>query len=196
MLNYSDFLIKQVILGYSTFMIQSSRLFSKNILEVDPPRVTHGKEPIYLSVWLILKQQLLLKHLYLLVTWGKKEGKYMIKKSTLFSIAKYFFLVMQVECFQGAPKCFSKGKMMFYYFQMFSSVLFMMKIHCCIPFVYLTFTSFFLSYVLNGNPHITYRFCEIKATLIVGREVIKGGFLNLCTSFCSINPLNGSVVLI
>ena len=102
-----------MILGYSTFMIQSSRLFSKNILEVDPPRVTHGKEPIYLSVWLILKQQLLLKHLYLLVTWGKKEGKYMIKKSTLFSIAKYFFWLCKWSVFRVHQNAFQREKWCF-----------------------------------------------------------------------------------
>ena len=70
-----------------------------------------------------------------------------------------------------------------------------MKIYFCIPFVYLPFTSFFLSYVLNNNPHITHRFCEIKATLTVESEVIKGGFVNLCTSFCLFNSLNVSVSL-
>ena len=54
---------------------------------------------------------------------------------------------------------------------------------------------FFLSYVFNNNPHITHRSCEIKAALIVGREVTKGGFVNLCTSFCSFNSLNVSVSL-
>ena len=55
---------------------------------------------------------------------------------------------------------------------------------------------FFCSYVLNNNPHITHRSCEIKAVLIVGREVTKGGFVNLCTSFCSFNSLNVSVSVI
>ena len=55
---------------------------------------------------------------------------------------------------------------------------------------------FFSSYVFNNNPHITHRSCEIKAALIVGREVTKGGFVNLCTSFCSFNSLNVSVSLI
>ena len=55
---------------------------------------------------------------------------------------------------------------------------------------------FFLSYVFNNNPHITHRSCEIKAALIVGREVTKGGFVNLCTSFCSFNLLNVSVSLV
>ena len=32
-----------------------------------------------------------MKHLYILVIWGKKEGKYIIRKSTLFSLGKYFF---------------------------------------------------------------------------------------------------------
>ena len=73
-----------------------------------------------------------------------------------------------------------------------------MKIYFCIPFLYLTFILevFFLPYVLNNNPHITYRSCEIKATLIVGREVIKVGFVNLCTSFCSFNSLSVSLSLI
>ena len=47
------------------------------------------------------------------------------------------------------------GKMMFYHFQMFFSPIFM-KIHFCIPFVYLKLTSFFfLSLVLKNHPHIT-----------------------------------------
>ena len=72
---------------------------------------------------------------------------------------------------------------------MFCSVLFMkMQLYTlCILDI------FFLSYVLNNNPHITCRFCKIKATLNVGRQVIKGGFVNLCTSFCSFNPFNASV---
>ena len=55
---------------------------------------------------------------------------------------------------------------------------------------------FFLPYVLNNNPLITYKSCETKATLIVGEKVTKGGFLNLCTSFCSFNSLSVSVSLI
>ena len=63
-------------------------------------------------------------------------------------------------------------------------------------FCILDIYQFFYSYVLNNNPYITYRFCEIKATLIVGREVTKGGFVNLCTSLCSFNSLNVSTALI
>ena len=33
--------------------------------------------------------------------------------------------------------------------------------------------------------HITYRFCHIKPTFIVGREVTESGSVNLCTPFCS-----------
>ena len=81
---------------------------------------------------------------------------------------------------------------------MFYSDLFL-KIHFCIPFVYLKLACFFplfLSLAFKNNPHITYRFCEIKATLIVGREATKGGFVNLCIPFCSFNPLNASVAFI
>ena len=81
MLNYSDFLIKQVVLGHSPFIIQFSRLSPPKRLEIDPPTATHGKEPSHLNAWSVLKQQLLLKHLYILVIWGNKEGKYMIKKA-------------------------------------------------------------------------------------------------------------------
>ena len=52
---------------------------------------------------------------------------------------------------------------------------------------------FFLSYVLNNNPHITHRSCEIKFALIVRREVTRGGLINLFTSFCSFNSLNVSI---
>ena len=60
----------------------------------------------------------------------------------------------------------------------------------------LNINQFFSSDVLNNNPHITYRFCEIKTTFIVGRGVTKGGFINLYTPFFSFNPLNVSVALI
>ena len=95
-----------MVLGHSPFIIQFSRVFFPKRLEIDPPTVTHGKEPLHLNAWSILKQQLLLKHLYILVIWGKKEGKFMIKKAPCFFLAIFFFffLVMQVERF----KCFSK----------------------------------------------------------------------------------------
>ena len=92
-----------MVLGHSALIIQFSRFFFPKRLEIDPPTVTHGKEPLHLNAWSILKQQLLLKHLYILVIWGKKEGKFMIKKAPCFFLA-IFFLVMQVERF----KCFSK----------------------------------------------------------------------------------------
>ena len=95
-----------MVLGHSPFIIQFSRVFFPKRLEIDPPTVTHGKEPLHLNAWSILKQQLLLKHLYILVILGKKEGKYMIKKAPCI-LAILFFLVMQVESFKGF-KCFPK----------------------------------------------------------------------------------------
>ena len=91
MLNYSDFLIKLVVLGHSPFIIQFSRFFFSKDLKLTPPTVTHGKEPLHLSAWSILKQQLLLKHLHILVIWGKKEGKFMIKKAPSLFLAIFFF---------------------------------------------------------------------------------------------------------
>ena len=56
MLNYSDFLIKWVVLGHSAFIIQFSRVYFPKRLEIDLPTVTHGKEPLHLNSWSILKQ--------------------------------------------------------------------------------------------------------------------------------------------
>ena len=118
----------------------------------------------------------------------------MIKKSTLFFLTICFFGYAS-GVFLGYPKMLSKGK---------NHVLSFVDVLLCLIrkdiFLYtlciFEVISFFLSYVLNISPHITYRFCEIKATLIVEKEVTKGGFVNLCTSFCSFNPLNVSVDLI
>ena len=79
------------IFGHSHFMVQFSRVFSQKHWKIDLPTVMHGKGPIYLNAWSILKQQLLLKQLCILVIWCKKEGKYMIKKSILFFLAKFLF---------------------------------------------------------------------------------------------------------
>ena len=101
-----------MVLGHSALIIQFSRFFFPKRLEIDPPTVTHGKEPLHLNAWSILKQQLLLKHLYILVIWGKKEGRYMIKKYLVFfSIFLFFWLykgsIFRVlNAFQSEKWCF------------------------------------------------------------------------------------------
>ena len=91
---------------------------------------------------------------------------------------------MQVECFRVHQNAFQREKSFFIIFRCFA-----VSYSGRYNFVYPLYTQH-LPVFLNNNPHITYRFCEIKATLIGGREVTKGGFVNLCTSFCSFNPLN------
>ena len=184
-----------MVLGHSPFIIQFSRVFFPKRLEIDPPTVTHGKEPLHLNAWSILKQQLLLKHLYILVIWGKKEGKYMIKKNILFFLAKHLFWLCKWSVFRVHQQAVQREKLCFIICRGFA-VSYSWRYIFIYPLYTWHLPVFLLSYVLNNNPHITYRFCEIKATLIVGREVTKGGFVNLCTSFCSFNPLNVSISLI
>ena len=89
-----------MVLDHSPFIIQFSRGFFPKRLEIDPPTVTHGKEPLHLNAWSILKPQLLLKHLYILVIWGKKEGKFMIKKAPCFFSNFFFFFGYASAAFQ------------------------------------------------------------------------------------------------
>ena len=155
-----------MVLGHSPFIIQFSRVFFPKRLEIDPPTVTHGKEPLHLNAWSILKQQLLLKHLYILVIWGKKEGKYMIKKYLVFFNIFLFWLCMWsifrvLNAFQSKKWCFIISR------------CFAVSYSWTYIFVYPLYTwhlqVFLLSYVLNNNPHITHRSCEVKAALIVAR---------------------------
>ena len=177
------------------FWFNSVGFFPKKTWNWPPLTVTHGKGPIYLNAWPILKQKLLLKHLYILVIWGKKEGKYMIKKNILFFLAKHLFWLCKWSVFRVHQQAVQREKLCFIICRCFA-VSYSWRYIFVYPLYTWHLPVFVLSYVLNNNPHITYRFCEIKATLIVGREVTKGWFVNLCTSFCSFNPLNLSVALI
>ena len=124
----------------------------------------------------------------------KKRGGIWLKKSMLFFSKIFFFLVMQCRVFRVHQNAFQREKWCF-----IISRCFAVSYSWRYIFVYPLYTwnlLVFSSLVLKNNAHITYRFCEIKATLIVGEEVTKGEFVNLCTPFCSLNPLNASVALI
>ena len=119
----------------------------------------------------------------------------MIKRTTLFSLVKYFFFDYASGVFLGLIKMLFKGKKRCFIISRCFAVSYSWRYIVVYPFYTWYLPVFSLFYVLNNNPHITYRLCQIKATLIVRREVTKGGFVNLCTSFCSFNSLNFSVVL-
>ena len=110
----------------------------------------------------------------------KRRSSYVIKKSTLFFLAKYFFWLCKWSVFRVHQNAFQKEKSYFFISRCFAVSYWWKHI-----FAYSWYTwhlkVFFLSYVLNNNPLITYRFCEMKVTFIVRREVTKCGFVNLCS---------------
>ena len=141
MLNYSDFLSKQVILGHSPFMILPETFSLKNMKLVPLQLRMESKLLRCLfnsKVATVTETLAYTSHL------GQKRGEVCSSKKHLVFFTKIFFWLCKWSVFTVTQKCFPKIKMIFYHFQMFCSVLFM-KIHFCIPFVYLTFTCFFPS---------------------------------------------------
>ena len=95
--------------------------------------------------------QLLLKHLYILFIWGKKERKYIIKKKIVF-FSKMFFFVYASGVFLGCTKMLFNGKN-----NILSFVdVFLCLIHedtflytFCILDIYQLFTLMFLTIILT-----------------------------------------------
>ena len=159
------------------------KAFFPKALGIDPPTVTHGKKPIYLNscghsfkAATLTETPVCTSHL----GQKKRRNSYVIKKSTLFFLAKYFFWLCKWSVFRVHENAFQKEKSYFFISRCFAVPCWWKHI-----FAYSWYTwhlpVFFLSYVLNNNPLITYRFCEIKAIFIVSREVTKCGFVNLCS---------------
>ena len=141
MLNYSDFLFKKVILGHSPLMIQFTTIFSPKhlkliLLQLHMERKLH-KCLVNFKAATVTEKAVYTSHLG-----QKKRGGIWLKIARHF-LAKHFFFWLCSAGFLGCTKMLFKGKNDVLSFLDVLQCL--MKIHFCIPFVYLKFTSFFLS---------------------------------------------------
>ena len=104
---------------FSSFSFYDSihNAFFPKALGIDPPTVTHGKKPIYLNscghsfkAATLTETPVCTSHL----GQKKRRNSYVIKKSTLFFLAKYFFWLCKWSVFRVHQNAFQKEKSYFF----------------------------------------------------------------------------------